>query len=66
MDINTFNFKTLYTKIPHDKLKENLNIFIFVSVQLQKQALNINIGDNSAQFSDKKRINMEVLMKRIL
>ena len=26
--IKTFDFKTLYTKIPHNKLKENLKIFI--------------------------------------
>ena len=54
MDINTlmFDFKTLYTKILHNKLKENLKIFIS-SVFNFKNKRYINISCNSAQFSDK-------------
>ena len=50
--IKTFDFKTLYTKIPHNKLKENLQIFIS-SVFSSKKKLYINIGYKNAQFSDK-------------
>ena len=50
--INTFDFKTLYTQIPHDKLKENLKTFIS-SVFNFKNKCYINIAYNSAQFSDK-------------
>ena len=50
--INMFDFKTLCTKIPHDKLKENLKVFIS-SVFNFKNRHYINIGYNSAQSSDK-------------
>ena len=49
--IKTFDFKTLYTKIPH-KLKENLKIFLSSVFSFKKKQY-INIGYKSAQFSDK-------------
>ena len=50
--IKTFDFKTLYTKIPHNKLKENLKIFISSVFSFKKKQY-INIDYKTAQFSDK-------------
>ena len=51
--IKTFDFKTLYTKIPHLKLKDNIKDFIS-SLFTLKEKKYINISHKSAQFSDNK------------
>ena len=55
-----FDFKTLDTKIPHDKLKENFKIFISSMFNFKNKRY-INIGDNSAPIN---RINMEVFHEK--
>ena len=49
--IKTFDFKLLYTKIPHQKLRENIKDFISSSLKAKKY---INISKKSAQFSNNK------------
>ena len=51
--IKTFNFKTLYTKIPHHLLKENIKSFV-LSVFRFKNNKFFNISLKHAQFSEKK------------
>ena len=51
--IKTFDFKTLYTKIPHQKLRKNIKDFIS-SVFTLKAKNYINISKKSAQFSNNK------------
>ena len=51
--IKTFDFKTLYNKIPHQKLRENIKDFIS-SVFILKAKKYINISKKSAQFSNNK------------
>ena len=53
--INTYDFKTLYTKITHNKLKENIKTFISTMFGYKKRKY-INISNKSAQFSDKVSI----------
>ena len=62
--VKTFDFKTLYTKIPQDKLKDNLNLFV-ASIFALKNKKFINIGHKYGFFSDKKVIKV-VSVKRIL
>ena len=50
--INTCHFKTLYTKIAHNKLKENIKTFIPTMFGYKKRKY-INISNKGAQFSDK-------------
>ena len=50
--IKTFDFKTLYSDIPHDKLKENLEYFVN-SVYEFKNKRYLNINKNSAWFTNK-------------
>ena len=50
--LKTFDFKTLYSKIPHGKLKENIKKFIS-SVFAFKNRKYLNISYKSAQFADK-------------
>ena len=50
-DVKTYDFQTLYTKIPQDMLKENLSKFIKY-VFLIKESKYINIRNKYAVFSD--------------
>ena len=50
-DVKTYDFQTLYTKIPQDMLKENLNKFIKY-VSLIKESKYNNIRNKYAVFSD--------------
>ena len=52
--IKTFDFKTLYTKIPHNLLKENIKNFIS-SVFRFKNKKHFNISQKHAYFSEKRR-----------
>ena len=45
-DLKTYDFQTLYTKIPQDKLKENLGQFIKEAFQI-KECKYINILEQS-------------------
>ena len=51
-NIITYDFETLYTKIPHNKLKRNIKTFISTLFEYKKRKY-INISSKSAQFSDK-------------
>ena len=51
-NIQTYDFKTLYTKIPLNKLKRNIQTFISTLFEYKKRKY-INISSESAQFSDK-------------
>ena len=51
--INSFDFKNLYTCIPHDKLKENIRKFV-TKVFKDKSKMYICVTDRSAYFSDNK------------
>ena len=51
--IKTFDFKTLYTKIPHNLLKENIKSFVS-SVFRFKNKKFFNISLKHAQFSEKR------------
>lgn len=50
--VKTFDFKTLYTDIPHNELKDNIKIFIN-SIFEAKRKQYINISQKAASFSDK-------------
>ena len=52
--IKTFDFKTLYTDIPHDELKNNIKTFINW-VFILKDKRYINIGNKTASFSNKSK-----------
>ena len=52
-DVKTFDFQTLYTKIPQDKLKDNLQQFINY-VFLSKECKFVNVRNKYAVFSDTK------------
>ena len=52
-DLKTYDFQTLYTKIPQDKLKDNLGQFIKETFQI-KECKYINIRNNCAVFSNTK------------
>ena len=52
-DLRTYDFQTLYTKIPQDKLKDNLGQFIKETFQIKERKY-INIQNNRAVFSDIK------------
>ena len=51
--VSTFDFKTLYTNIPHYKLKMNINKFI-LDIYKNNNKKYINYGYNSAHFTDTK------------
>ena len=51
-NVKTSDFKTLYTNIPQDKLKDNINAFISSIFKLRKKKY-IAIGHINAYFSDK-------------
>ena len=53
--IDTYDFKTLYTNIPRNKLKENIKTFISMMFGFKKRKY-INVSIKSAQFSDKVSI----------
>ena len=52
-DLKTYDFQSLYTKIPQDKLKDNLGQFIKETFQIKERKY-INIQNNRAVFSDIK------------
>lgn len=50
--VQSYDFKTLYTQIPHAQLKENVRTFVHRVFQYKKKRL-INITEKSAYFSNK-------------
>ena len=50
--VQTFDFKTLYTDIPHNDIKNNLTYFVN-SIYKLKNKLYINICNKTETFSDK-------------
>ena len=51
--VQSFDFKTLYTKIPHIQLKENVQIFVRRAFNHKNKRF-ININKKSAYFSNKR------------
>ena len=55
-NVKTYDFKTLYTKIPHGKLKDNIKKFVESVFQFKDKRF-LNIRSKSATFSDNKNKN---------
>ena len=51
--VQSFDFKTLYTKIPHTQLKENVETFVKRVFKYKKKSF-INLTEKSAYFSNKR------------
>ena len=59
--VKSFDFKTLYTQIPHAQLKKNVKTFVHRVFHHKKKRL-INIKEKSAYFSNKRNANVSRLM----
>ena len=53
--VQSYDFKTLYTQIPHAQLKKNVKTFVHRVFQYKKKRF-INITEKSAYFSNKRNV----------
>ena len=63
--VKTYDFKSLYGNIPHNKLKENVSQFINSMFQLKNKKY-LNITPKSATFSDKKGTFISITQQDIV
>ena len=63
--IKTYDFKTLYTSIPHNKLKENMNKFIKKVFEIKDKKY-INVSSSSVYFTKRRGKNLSFSAEEII